>query len=86
MDLNKIKFNIAHIKLFTKTEGPFNRCCIWFQGCNINCKGCCNKDLQELLPKHIVTLSKLIDIVKEAKRDFDIEGVTLKQLKSWDWE
>ncbi len=77
MDLNKIKFNIAHIKLFTKTEGPFNRCCIWFQGCNINCKGCCNKDLQELLPKHIVTLGKLIDIVKEAKRNFDIEGVTL---------
>lgn len=71
------KFNVAHIKLCTKTEGPYNRCCIWFQGCNVNCKGCCNEDLQPLLPKHIVTLVELVDIVKEAKEKFDIEGITL---------
>lgn len=74
---SQIKFNVAYIKLSTKTEGPFNRCCIWFQGCNLHCKGCCNQDLQPLIPNHIVTLDKLIDIVKEAKNDFDIEGVTL---------
>ena len=77
MHLNKIKFNVAHIKLSTKTEGPFDRCCIWFQGCNLNCKGCCNKDLQELVPRHIVTLDKLVEIVKDAKKTFNIEGVTL---------
>lgn len=77
MHLNKIKFNVAHIKLSTKTEGPFDRCCIWFQGCNLNCKGCCNKDLQELVPRHIVTLDKLVEIVKDAKKNFNIEGVTL---------
>lgn len=77
MNSDNIKFNVAYIKLSTKTEGPFNRCCIWFQGCNINCKGCCNRDLQELVPKHIVSLEKLIEIVQEAQRDFDIEGVTL---------
>lgn len=77
MHLNKIKFNVAYIKLFTKTEGPFGRCCIWFQGCNLNCKGCCNKDLQELVPRHIVTLDKLVEIVKDAKKNFNIEGVTL---------
>ena len=77
MHLNKIKFNVAHIKLFTKTEVPFDRCCIWFQGCNLNCKGCCNKDLQELVPRHIVTLDKLVEIVKDAKKNFNIEGVTL---------
>jgi anaerobic ribonucleoside-triphosphate reductase activating protein len=71
------KFNVAYIKLCTKTEGPYNRCCIWFQGCNINCKGCCNKDLQPLVPNHIVTLEKLLNIVKEAKEKFDIEGITL---------
>ncbi len=75
--LTSIKFNVAYIKLCTKTEGPFNRCCIWFQGCNINCKGCCNKDLQPLIPNHIVTLSELVDIVKETKNKFDIEGITL---------
>lgn len=75
--LTLIKFNVAYIKLSTKTEGPFNRCCIWFQGCNINCMGCCNKDLQPLVPNHIVTLEELLDIVKEAKKRFDIEGITL---------
>lgn len=75
--LTSIKFNVAHIKLCTKTEGPYKRCCIWFQGCNINCKGCCNKDLQPLIPNHIVALTELVDIVKEAKNKFDIEGITL---------
>ena len=75
--LTSIKFNVAYIKLCTKTEGPYKRCCIWFQGCNINCIGCCNKDLQPLVPNHIVTLKELVDIVKEAKDKFDIEGITL---------
>ena len=75
--LTSIKFNVAYIKLCTKTEGPYKRCCIWFQGCNINCRGCCNKNLQPLVPNHIVTLKELIDIVKEAKDKFDIEGITL---------
>lgn len=80
MDLSlnsEIKFNVAYIKLSTRTEGPFNRCCIWFQGCNLHCKGCCNESLQPLVPNHIVTLNKLVDIVKEAKDKFDIEGITL---------
>ena len=73
----KSKFNVAYIKLCTQTEGPYNRCCIWFQGCNLNCKGCCNKDLQPLIPNHIVSFDELINIVKEAKIKFDIEGITL---------
>lgn len=77
MDLNLILFNIAYIKLSTRTEGPFNRCCIWFQGCNLDCDGCSNKDLQSFNPNHIVTLEKLVDIVKKAKDEYDIEGVTL---------
>lgn len=74
---SKIKFNVANIKLCTKTEGPYKRCCIWFQGCNIGCKGCCNKDLKPLIPKHILSLNELLNIVKEAKERFDIEGITL---------
>ena len=73
--LTSIKFNVAYIKLCTKTEGPYKRCCIWFQGCNINCRGCCNKNLQPLVPNHIVTLKELIDIVKEAKDEgYDVKG------------
>lgn len=74
---SKNKFNIAFIKLLTKTEGPFKRCCIWFQGCNINCPGCCNKDLQSILPKHILDEEELLDIIKKAKEKFNIEGITL---------
>ena len=61
----------------TRVEGPFNRCTIWFQGCNINCKGCGNKSLQSFTPNHIVSLDKLVSIVKEAKEKYNIEGVTL---------
>ena len=61
----------------TEIEGPFKRCCIWFQGCNIHCKGCCNFELQELKPNHIVSMQKLINIVSEAKKEYDIEGITL---------
>lgn len=74
---SQTKFNVAYIKLSTKTEGPFNRCCIWFQGCNIHCEGCCNKELQALIPNHIVTFDELLSIIKEAKEKYDIEGVTL---------
>ena len=77
LNFQSIKFNVAFIKLCTKTEGPFDRCCIWFQGCNLNCKGCCNKDLQALKPNHIVSLDNLVDIVKEAKEKYNIEGITL---------
>mgnify|MGYP004449231013 CR=1 FL=1 len=75
--MKHIKFNIAHIKLKTNAEGPYDRCCIWFQGCNINCKGCCNQDLQPFIVQHIATLEQLLDIVKEAKNKFNIEGITL---------
>ena len=77
MDSNLILFNIAYIKLSTRIEGPFTRCCIWFQGCNLNCNGCSNKDLQSFIPNHIVTLEKLVSIVKKAKDEYGIEGVTL---------
>ena len=72
-----IKFNVAYIKLLTKIEGPFDRCCIWFQGCNINCKGCGNPDLQALKPNHIVSEDELLNIILMAKDKYKIEGVTL---------
>lgn len=80
MDSNsnsRSNFNVAHIKLCTQTEGPFKRCCIWFQGCDLKCPGCCNEALQALIPNHIMSLEKLIDVIKEAKESFNIEGITL---------
>lgn len=74
---SKPLLNVHSIKLCTETEGPFKRCCIWFQGCDIHCPGCCNKELQALEPAHILSVDELLGIVKKAKEQFDVEGVTL---------
>lgn len=70
------KFNVASINYCTEVEGPNKRLTIWFQGCNIHCKGCCNPDYQPLVPKHILLLDNLLQVIKEAKEKFGIEGVT----------
>lgn len=70
------KFNVASINQCTEVEGPYKRLCIWFQGCNIHCKGCCNPNYQPLVPKNILSLTELISIISEAKEKFGIEGVT----------
>lgn len=70
------KFNVASINQCTEVEGPYKRLCIWFQGCNIHCKGCCNPDYQPIEPKNILSLDELVSIIKEAKEKFGIEGVT----------
>lgn len=71
-----IKFNVASINCCTEVEGPNKRLTIWFQGCNIHCKGCCNPNYQPLMPKHILSLEQLLQIIKDAKDKFGIEGVT----------
>ena len=71
-----IKFNVASINCCTEAEGPGKRLTIWFQGCNILCKGCCNPGFQPLVPKYILSLDKLIEIIEDAKDKFGIEGVT----------
>ena len=71
-----IKFNVAAINCCTETEGPYKRLCIWFQGCDIHCKGCCNPDYQAFIVRNLMTLDELITVIKEAKDKHDIEGVT----------
>lgn len=71
-----IKFNIASINRCTETEGPYKRLAIWFQGCNIGCRGCCNPDYRPIVPKHILALDELIEIISQAQKELGIEGVT----------
>lgn len=75
LDLSK-KLNVAHINLCTETEGPYKRMAIWFQGCNVLCKGCCNPELQEIKAAHIITVQEVVDIALNSKIDNGIEGVT----------
>lgn len=74
--LKMTKFNVASINTCTEAEGPYKRLCIWFQGCNIRCPGCCNPDYQPFEARHIMSLKDLIAVIKEAKEHFGIEGVT----------
>lgn len=74
--LKMTKFNVASINTCTEAEGPYKRLCIWFQGCNIHCLGCCNPDYQPFEARHIMSLEDLIEVIKEAKTQFGIEGVT----------
>lgn len=74
--LKMTKFNIASINTCTEAEGPYKRLCIWFQGCNIRCPGCCNPDYQPFEARHIMSLEELMAVIKEAKTRFEIEGVT----------
>ena len=71
-----IKFNVAAINCCTETEGPYERLTIWFQGCNIHCKGCCNPDYQAFTVRNLMELDELIEVIKDAKDKHGIEGVT----------
>lgn len=75
LDLSK-KLNIAHINVCTEAEGPYKRMAIWFQGCNILCRGCCNPELQEIKVAHILTVKEVLDIALKSKKENKIEGVT----------
>lgn len=70
------KFNVASIINCTEVEGPYKRLCIWFQGCDIHCPECCNASYQPLIPRNLMDIEELIDVIIEAKKRFDIEGVT----------
>ena len=74
--MKMIKFNVAAINQCTETEGPFKRLTVWFQGCDIHCEGCGNAAYQALEIKNLMTLDELIDVIRDAKAQFGIEGVT----------
>ena len=71
-----IKFNVAAINCCTETEGPYKRLTIWFQGCDIHCKGCRNPDYQAFVVRNLMTLDELVSVIKDAKEKYEIEGVT----------
>lgn len=74
--LKMIKFNVASINCCTEIEGPNKRLTIWFQGCTLHCKGCCNPTYQPLEPRNIISLENLLKIIKDSKEKYGIEGVT----------
>lgn len=70
------QYNIAEINLCTECEGPFKRMAIWFQGCNIRCKGCCNPQLQPLVVKNLLSIEEIVAVAKKSQEENGIEGVS----------
>ena len=69
--------NLVFIRECTESEGPGKRFAIWCQGCLRQCKGCCNKGMQEIKEKYIVDTDDLSKYIIAAKEKYDIEGITL---------
>jgi anaerobic ribonucleoside-triphosphate reductase activating protein len=72
-----IKYNVFQIITCSEVEGPNERFSIWFQGCNIKCDGCINKEIQEFKIVNIMTLDEIIEAIKKSQKDYNIEGVTI---------
>ena len=68
--------NIASVRLCTEAEGPGKRFAIWVQGCKHRCPECCNPKMQEIKANIIVDTVDVIELIKTAKGQFDIEGVS----------
>lgn len=74
--MKTLKFNIACINQCTEAEGPAKRLAIWFQGCDKRCAGCCNPQLFDFNPAHILPFDELLQIIARAKERFGIEGIS----------
>lgn len=68
--------NIAARLPCTEVEGPGRRAAIWLQGCDKRCKGCCNPEYLKFAERKIISAQSVAQQILEAKRDYDIEGVT----------
>lgn len=68
--------NLAAVRLCTESEGPGKRFALWVQGCLQRCPGCCNQQMQKIEKAHIVAEKDVVRLIKKAKADFDIEGVS----------
>ena len=68
--------NIAQYLESTEVEGPGKRFAIWVQGCQRRCRGCCNPQFLDFIPKTIIDSAKICTYIENSKLQNRIEGVT----------
>ncbi len=74
MKINEKLLNVAEIIENSYANGPGLRSVIWFQGCNLHCNGCYNKDFWPFVQKNLFTPKELVSKIVQNK---NIEGITL---------
>ena len=80
------KFNVANIEYGSEIYGPGIRTVIWFQGCNLGCKGCWNVDFQSLEPNILVNREDLLkDILDHSMPVTFLGGEPLLQSDNLSW-
>lgn len=68
---------IARILYPVHVLGPGERVAIWMCGCNKDCKGCANPELQKIDEKYFLPINKVFDIINnlpKLKIGFTITG------------
>ena len=75
-DPNAQYINLNRLMECTEAEGPGKRFCLWVQGCLRHCPGCCNQEMQELVPHDIIGLDELCSLILRSKQVHSIEGIT----------
>lgn len=61
----------------TEAEGPGRRFAIWFQGCPLRCRGCCNPEMLPFEGGESVKLESLLAEIESAAEQDNVEGITM---------
>jgi anaerobic ribonucleoside-triphosphate reductase activating protein len=67
---------VAQIVPCTEAEGPGRRFALWFQGCPLRCRGCCNPEMLPFAGGTAMTVAEVMEQVRHAAQRHAVEGVT----------
>src|SRR6516165_8399735 len=67
---------VAQIVPATEAEGPGLRFALWFQGCPLRCRGCCNPEMLPFEGGSFLPLQDILEQVKQTAQAQSIEGIT----------
>lgn len=66
--------NIARFFPKTTAAGPGKRAVLWLQGCLKRCPGCITPEMQPVVEKQVVSINKLVSLIKSIN---GISGITI---------
>src|SRR6516225_2164790 len=68
---------LAQVVPCTEAEGPGRRFALWFQGCPLRCRGCCNPEMLPFEGGRSVPLAEVVHQLRAAAANQAVEGITL---------